>query len=662
MTRMLNLQPKDYLDALEWASKNLVFLMSEGGRYWFTQIASPIRMVEVEAKRVEDSEAMKKVEEYARKLLVSPYEEVLRKRGLEKRVVGIPFRVDLSRVLTEPKPVDHDTRNYILVAILKPVREDEIERIIYETPEGRQRRYANTVYLIYPRDYSYVLQMLGFAKLLIACEKVQQELDLIYRDEEVRDVMKRKLEKYCRGIEGVEGSLLKNILIGLNIVAYPRHKEHRNTYEIVDVPGEAGSIIIERAVRALKNARPPKLYDEELDFDFLDLLLSRIGISLSEGDSSKYVSEVIDYFYSNPELPMIKEQIIKDALLQGIKQLRIGVKRQGKVFFKKIYECRSVQECTPPTVREAELPPTLDDSDLILPWRIALQEQLDGLKEVKEEKVPGGIRRIWYAFYIDGKLIPVAKAVNEFDLDTLRDQPLVKVTEFLEEGVDIKLDRYEVEVMPGEEVAITVFVERLGEFKGTVMLEVTDGKLSFYTLSIGAGQPTAKLEWRIKAPQEPGTYNYELQVLDTEKKVLRSTSITVIVKPVGIEVSKGVPPKGTKLSMIEIEVQSFDFKPLRIIDAKLGSVCGVESAELELKAKLADMEPRITLRLDNVTLDDVKTIFSSIAQRYGIALQQIRYKIVLKPRSREYVEAPEFTENEKNVIESCMRYYEFRGS
>jgi len=41
---------------------------------------------------------------------------------------------------------------------------------------------------------------------------VQDELASIYRDEEIREVMKRKLEKYCRGESGIEGNLVLNII------------------------------------------------------------------------------------------------------------------------------------------------------------------------------------------------------------------------------------------------------------------------------------------------------------------------------------------------------------------------------------------------------------------------------------------------------------------
>jgi len=239
MARELNLQPKDYLDALEWASSNLVYLLSEGGRYWFTQFASPIRRVEMTARTVDDHEALKKVEEYAWKLLTKPYEDVVlgsQRRSQRGGETSSPFNASSSLVLAEPKLVDHESRDYILAAILSPVRESEVEKIIYETPSGGSRRYTNTVYLIYPRDSNSVSQMIGFAKHLIACDIVGDELDSTYEDSEVREVMRKKLEKYCKGMEGVEGKLVINILTGLNLVAYPTFDEnsHRNTFKLTE--------------------------------------------------------------------------------------------------------------------------------------------------------------------------------------------------------------------------------------------------------------------------------------------------------------------------------------------------------------------------------------------------------------------------------------------
>jgi hypothetical protein len=663
MTRALNLQPKDYLDALEWASSNLVYLLSEGGRYWFTQFASPIRRVEMTARTVDDLEALKKVEEYAWKLLSKPYDAVVsgsRRRGQRREAVRSPFNVSSSMVLSEPKSVDHDSREYILLAILSPVREADIEKIIYETPSGGFRRYANIVYLIYPRDSNSVSQMLGFAKHLIACDIVGEELDSIYEDSEVREVMRKKLEKYCKGMEGVEGKLVINILAGLNRVAFPSFDEqsHRNTFRLTDA--SMADTIIETATRALRSARPPKLY-EELDFEQLEYMLSQVGIELSEGESTRPVSDIVDYFYSNPKLPMIREEAIKDALIDGVKSLKIGIKRSGKIYFKKVYVCRSKQECTLPSVEEGEAPHSLEPSDLVLPWRAALREQLESLKEVKEEKVTGGIRRIWHAFYIDGTLIQVTEALESLDLETLRYSPLVRITEFMQEGIDIKLDKYEVSAAPGEEIIINILVERIGSFKGDLSLTATSGELSSEKVSIGDERPSATIEWRVRASEEPGTYSYEVRAMSASGEVVKTSSVTIIVKPRGREAVKGVPPKGTKLSLIEVEVSAFNFKPLRIIDSKFSSECEVEEAVLELEAEIADRKPKVTLRLNGVALDDMKSIFPAIAQRYGISVKRMWYRIRLRPRNREYVVAPELTENEARDIENYMTYYVFEG-
>ena len=661
MARALNLQPKDYLDALEWASGNLVYLLSEGGRYWFTLFASPIRRVEMTARTVDDHEALKKVEEYAWKLLTKPYEDVVsssRRHGQRRAMASSPFNASSSLVLTESKPIDHDSSDYILVAILSTIPESEVEKVIYETPSGGFRRYANTVYLIYPRDTSSVSQMLGFAKHLIACDIVGEELDSIYEDSEVREVMSKKLEKYCKGMEGVEGKLVTNILAGLNLVAYPSFDEnsHRNTFKLADTT--MADTIIETAARALRSTRPPKLYDE-LDFELLEYMLSQVSINISEGESARLVSDIVDYFYSNPRLPMVREEVIKDSLIEGVKSLKIGVKKSSKIFFKKIYECRSKQECNPPSVEEGEAPPRLEHDDLILPWRTALQEQLEDLKDVREERITGGIRRIWHAFYIDGKLVPVAEALKSLDLETLRINPLIKIAEFMEEGVDVKLDKYEITASPGEEVTITIFLERVGRFNGDLSINATSGELSSTSLSIGDERPSVTINWRIKAPEEPGMYNYEVKVVSASGEIIKSSSVTIKVKPRGRGAVKGVPPKGTKLSSMEVEVSAFTFKPLNVIGKKFSSECEVEEAVLELEAEIANMKPKIALRLNGVTVDDVKSIFPSIAHRYGISVRRLWYRITLRPRSGDYIIAPEFSEDEARDIENYVTYHVF---
>ncbi|MCE4628068.1 MAG: ATP-binding protein [Desulfurococcales archaeon] len=661
MARSQGLQPKDYVDALEWAANNLVYMLSEGGRYWFTIIASPVRMVEMTARSIDDYDALREVRRIAEMLLTrSPQEIVSGRRRAQRRTVKSPFDVAASRVLTEPEPVDHDSRRYILLAVLSPLKDGEIERLIYELPNGGRRRYANTVYLVFPRDTSRVLEMLGFAKQRIACEKVEEELDLHYTDSEVREVMKSKLEKYCKGEDGVEGKLAVNVLQGLNTVAYPQYDEqaHRNTFGLA--PTLVADTLVESATRALKSVKPQKLYDD-LDFEILDHLLSRIGVHLSEGDSPKPVSDVIDYFYSNTRLPMATERAIEDALIDGVKKLMIGIRRGDKLFYKKVYECRSARDCKPPSVDEGEAPREVDPKDLVLPWRIALLEQAESLKGVREERIPGGLRRVWHAFYLDGELIPVDQALQQLDPDTLRYLPLVRITEIVEEGVDVKLDNYEITALPGEEVALTVLVERVGEYSGEIRLEATGGELNRRTLRIAGDSGSASVEWRIRAPEEPGTYSYELRVLGPSGEQLRSATLTLIVRPKGRERARGAPPRGAKISLIEVEVPKLNLKPLGILRSKLGPWTIVENAELELEAEENDARPRITICLNGVSLEDLERIFLAVVQRYNLLIKRLRYRIRLRPRTGNYIVAPELTEAEARELENYLTYYTHEG-
>lgn len=662
MAQAFNLQPKDYLDALEWASGNLTYLVSEGRRYWFIQIASPIRMVEMRAKEVGDYEAVKKVVEYAQKLLTKPSEEVVsgsRRRGRVEEVARTPFNAAMCMVLTEPRPVDHDSADYLLLVVLSPVRREEAERVIYERPSGGSRRYANTVYLVHPRDSSSLSQMLGFAKLLLACEEVEREIDSLYESSEIRDVMKRKLEQYGWGMAGVEGKLVTNILAGLNSIAYPSFDEQsrRNTVNFADVKSVSDTII-GTATRTLQSIKPEKFY-EELDFDTLDYLLSQIGIKLSEGDSPRPLSSIEEYFYSNPRLPMVRRDAVKGALTEGVRRLEIGVKKGDRVYFKRVHECMSRQECSPPSVEEGEAPISMEPGDLVLPWRLALQEQLEGLRD-REERVAGGVRRTWHAFFIEGQLVPVAEALKSRDLGTLRYSPLARVTEFLEEGVDVKLERYEVEALPGGEFAVGVLVERIGSFKGELVLSASAGSLTSTSVTIGDERPSAELVWSLKAPEEPGGYVYELKVAVPSGEVLKSAKLTVVVSSRERGAVRGIPPRGSRLSAVEIEVPVFNFKPLRVLESKFGTICEVEEAMLSIEAEAGGKKPRVEVRLSSVTFDDLRSIFMAAAQRYGgLLVRSARYRIRLRPRAGDSITAPGFTEDEARDVGDYMTYYTF---
>jgi hypothetical protein len=78
-----------------------------------------------------------------------------------------------------------------------------------------------------------------------------------------------------------------------------------------------------------------------------------------------------------------------------------------------------------------------------------------------------------------------------------------------------------------------------------------------------------------------------------------------------------------------------------------------------LKATITegDLKPVIKVEVEELPLSEFREIVASgIAQRFGIKLSGTKYTIELVPRSGKYIEAPEFSEEEKKKVENYIRY------
>jgi predicted AAA+ superfamily ATPase len=658
--------PKDYVDALEWLSKNLYYLVSDKGRYWFTQIKSPIRLVEEKARGIDDLEAERLVEEKALKLLLKTSSEVISRRGARQHPTWDPgpFSTGSSRVLRVLRPIEHDQREYVVVAALNPPAPQDIEDAIYRLPNGSERRNANTIYIAYPGSRDNYNNMIRYAKLLKACDEVLEEIESIYTDKDVMEVMERKLNSYCYGENGVEGRLVMNILDGIDRVAYPAYSESdkRKTYvEVTKV--QSALTIMDGVVKALTNARPKKVYPEnEFSFDILDHLLSQIGIKLSEGSDARKFTTLHGYFFENPRLPAISRDILVNVIKEGVKELKIGVKSGGKIFFKKIYRCESRDKCSPPQVEEGSPPESIGLEDEILPWRLALKEQLEGLKGVDEKKEGDVIRRRWHGVYLhsENKVLPIEDALKNPGLDVIKGLPVVEVLETIRIGVDIGVDAPET-ASPGEEVAVNIFLTRVGDFSGEVSVDVLIGGSSAASgkANLGPDEPSHKLEFRLKVPEKPGEHIYEVRVSGPSGEDMGRRSFKIVVKPKAGEIVRGIPQRGAKVEFIEISYDgdTNNLAPIYEVSKKLGSACIVKKALLKATITEGDLKPVIKVEVEGLPLSEFRDIVASgIAQRFGIKLSGTKYTIELVPRSGKYIEAPEFSEEEKKKVENHIRY------
>jgi len=545
----------------------------------------------------------------------------------------------------------------ILTVLLSIPSQSDLEELIYRTPRGGQRVYANTVYSVFPKDDDSLNRVVDLAKSLKACDEIgDKELEGIYSDTTIRKVMQEKLDELCYSETGIQGKLINNLVSTLSELAYPYY-DNGNTVKIE--PMQFTDTLIQSAESTLRSISPPK-YLDDLDFEYLDYLLSNnIHISISGITNEKKVSDIIDYFYTNPALPIVLEKTIKRAMRDGYDKLKFGIRRKGKLYFKKIYQFEN-QNCEPPQKPEAEDLDGIELDDYVVPPKLALNEQLSNLKP-EENKVSDGVVRIWYEVYdsASNKYVKIDEALNIYDQQTLIELPIVRRKEFLPEGIDVKLEKNEIEAKPIEEVVINGIVEGIGIFKGELKLSANIGEVSPSQFALDENKKTEKVVWKFNAPKDSGDYTYTLTVYK-DSQILKSLNVKVRVKSPSASISNIVPPRETKVSTITIRVEESNFKPLSILIRKFSSICKVSSAKFALEANINDTNPRLNMVLEDTSLDDLQTVIGMIS-RYNMGLKKVSYTVVLKPRSGNYFNPPSFTPDEEKELQKYISYEEYKG-
>ncbi|MCC6013990.1 MAG: ATP-binding protein [Candidatus Verstraetearchaeota archaeon] len=651
--------PKDIVDALKWIIGNLLYVVRDEktGRLWFTKYTTPVKYVEEYARKIDDMLAINKIKEYADKLLRETADVIIRRRTT--KVKPEIFDAELSQVNIICEPIDIDTRRYILLAYLNTPEKEKIEEILYRTKSGGIRKYANTIYVIFPSTHERIRLALDSAKKLIACDelergKIVEKMTENLPSEEAeiaREVLRRKLEEYKTG---VLGSLIRNILAIFDKIAYPYYDEKRlaNTFKEEDFVVQADSIIV-AVERSLSSPGIGKL-KKEIDYDILDFYLREIKIDLSDGHEPKTIGTIIDYFYSNPKLPAVPKSAIIDAIKDGVKKLRIGVKSKGRIYFKKIYEAEA------PQISEGEIVEIQDDNDEVLPWRIALQEQMKILK--KREFIEGKERKIEeYIIKIGGKDIAVEEILNnieKYDLELLRVAPIVKVIK----TISIKLEPIKslIEVKPNEKISIEVYVSRIGPYTGEILLKPSIGKLNKQRLIIDNAFTKEKITWIIdEIPQQTGEYSYTLDAINSQGVILDTARVTIKVIGKGPPWIEGIPSFGAKIEVLELSnKEKFSIKPLDILKRKLSGVAIVSEANFIMRMKTENgKESSIELNINNVQIDDILTIITAIISRFQLLKSSITLNLVLKPTKGDFFIMPEIKEDEKKVLEEYKIKY-----
>ena len=660
--------PKDIVDAVRWIAGNLVYTMrDEGtGRLWFTRFITPVKLVEERARKVDDFQALRKVLEYAGRLLEQPVADIISGRRGRARVQARVFSPELSRALEECEPVDVDTRKYVLLACLKvPLREEErrgkLEEVLYTTRGGGLRRYANTVYVTFPSSRERVEYSLNSAKELIACEEVEREgliekLAGVFSGEDAslaRDFFKKKLEDHKLS---VLNKLVKSTLGAFDRIAYPDYDRDRQARTVREIDYSVDEDNITSAVeRALSRTGVSKIR-VDMDFDVLEYYLKQVGVDISGGDEERTVDSVVDLFYSNSRLPAVAEEVVKDAIKDGVKRLKIGVVAGGKLYFKRVYE-KDV-----PQVSEGAMPlEQLSGDYKVLPWKKALLEQMKSLR--RREYLEGGVRKVEeYVVRIGGKDIPVEdvlRDLDKYDLDQLRVAPIVKVVKTA--AVKLEVAVREVEAQPGEARHIEVYISTIGPYAGDVVLKPSAGRVDREQLKVGEGFTRERILWTIEAPSEPGRHRCTLEARDPRGEVLDVAEAVIVV--LGRERwVEGLPPAGASVEALEVAVRDrvAPLKPLTILK-KLEGLATVSTAEFKASIRGGEAKTSVELKVTSVKVDDLIELLLPILSRFSTLMEASSLELSLKPRGGEFFAMPKLEEGEERELSKHSIRYLARG-
>jgi predicted AAA+ superfamily ATPase len=660
-----NWMPKDIADAVKWISENLMYVVRDDrtGRFWFTKYVTPVKYVEERAKGVDDLRAINRVLDYTKKLLMETADSVTRRRP--RIVPPRVFDAEHSQAFKICEPIDEDAKRYVLLAFLDvPEKENErkskLEEVLYKTKSGGTRSYANTIYVIFPSTDRRIQEPLYYAKILIACEEVEKEgiidrLSEIFRgkDAEIaRDILKKKLERYKEGV------LEKFIRFTLNIfdrIAYPDYDEKRlaNTVKEVELTSQEDTLITS-AERILSLSSVGKL-KTDMGFDTLEFYLKKIGVDISNGEP-RTVGTIVSYFYSNPRLPAVPKDVILDAIRDGVKKIEIGIRSRGRIYFKKIYT-------EPPQVSEGETVGMLDENDEVLPWRIALVEQMKVLK--KRELFEEGVRKVEeYVIKIAGKEVSVEEAlsnIEKFDLEQLRLAPIIRVVKTV--AVKLEIDKRTIELKLGESLSKEIYVSRIGPYAGEIFLKPSAGKIDKDKLKIDESFTKEKIIWTIDdVPKQAGEYSYVLEAIDS--KGIKLDTVEIRVRILGEEVGwmEGIPPTGAKVREMEIMVEEdkFTLKPLDIFKKRLSGVAVISKANFNMIMEISEEEKSsVELNINNIQIDDALSLIMTVISKLQLFKKVgVSLRFGLKPIKGEYFVMPEISEDDrKALLEHKVKYF-----
>ena len=404
-----NWEPIDVLSALEaaYSSEEITHLMESEGRYWFWRHANVKEHIEKRARTLleqDDDSIYDKIEEYLKlseqgKLSDKGVtrKKVGRGKGREERVQFFDKIIYLKNIYDEKKV--EDNRSLKLVVFIKKDLMIDLRKDIFENYEDSERTYKNTVVVLMPSEEYYDKIKMQAARL-VACDLVEKEVSSFYAEhgESVVKAQKALIEDF-RGT--YERDLIEAIVKGYTLVYYPREVDSQ--FDVHETTIQNPSYHFPTAVYITLSKAPILKISDVLAFEVLVKHIRDVmGVDITESDRTYTVGQIIDWFKQRAAFPMIKDEVIKNALKEGVKLKKIGVLDGNRIYFKKVYKTTPLSQ----EIDEGEMPTTLKDDAKILPWRKAVETQYSMLKEnegVNRRK--DIVEKIWYEIIAEDSVL-----------------------------------------------------------------------------------------------------------------------------------------------------------------------------------------------------------------------------------------------------------------
>ncbi len=500
------LTPPQIIDILEQMESKAYMhhLQVKDGRYWFWQIASVKEQVESEKRRLMDEER----EEVEIKLadivgrLIKGEASGKRRRPVGMQKIKVFNQRHAILVRDRYREIEDTPNHKVVFLINEDITLEDCERIMFKY-KGSDRTYKNTIVCVYPSSSESYERCLELSALLLACEKVKNDLSELYPNagEEIIKVQESMIKKI---LDDAENNLNYWILRTFSKISYPSAGEDKTKpkAEIAEASEGEASTLLEQAFLTLVSPQVAKIR-EELSFDSLKREVKEIlGIDITE-KASKKVSEIKSWFKTNPAFPMVEDEDIEEAIRDGVRKLYIGI-RNDKIWFKKICDENEID------INVGDFPVQLKDSYTVLSWKEAINQQVKKLLE-EEKTSKDGKTRIKYLIRYENHLYPVEKIIEEKEWEEIvRESSIIRKKEEISLKRDFKITLLpdSMKVKQGEEIEVKVRVEPVAGVEDTFIKIYPE----LGEIAPSEGKPPLECTWKLRVPLESGIKSVKIKI------------------------------------------------------------------------------------------------------------------------------------------------------